>query len=263
MGHFSGLDHSQINVDLFQGGFSTCNVDELAGLPLMFPVLFCQSRKSAGLPIVAPDDAAWISKLYPNATFASTYGTISGFILSSDGITQVQGVNVIARRVDDPNTAADESKRIAVSVVSGFLFTGNPGQAITGDNTNGSSFGSRNPALIGYYEIPVPAGNYTVQVENIHQSFTGGSSVGPLDPPAITYGAQEYWHRFESAYDDLNQIDPIAVQVGQTVSNINIILNQTPPRFDSLEDGQVRLNVPEEPFVLRPSLLPWQAETAA
>jgi hypothetical protein len=263
MGHFSGLDHSQINVDLFQGGPSTCNVDELAGLPLMFPVLFCQSRKSAGLPILAPDDAAWISKLYPNSAFASNYGTISGFVFFSDGITHVQGVNVIARRVDDPNTTADESKRIAVSVVSGFLFTGNPGQAITGNNTNGSSFGSRNPALIGYYEIPVPAGTYTVQTENINASFTGGSSVGPLDPPAITYGAQEYWHHFESAFDDPNQKDPITVPAGQTVSNVNIILNQTPPRFDSLEDGEVRLNLPVEPFVFRQSLPPWQTEAEA
>jgi hypothetical protein len=64
IGHFSGLDHSQINLDLFQSGVvGNCNVDELAGLPLMFPVAFCQSRKSAGLPILAPDDVAWISKL--------------------------------------------------------------------------------------------------------------------------------------------------------------------------------------------------------
>jgi hypothetical protein len=239
MGHFSGLDHSQINLDLFQSGnVDNCNVDELAGLPLMFPVAFCQSRKSAGLPILAPDDVAWISKLYPNSSFSSNYGTISGFILFSDGITHVQGLNVIARRVDDPSTPEDESKRIAVSVVSGFMFTGNPGQSITGDNTSGSTLGSRNPALIGYYEIPVPPGTYTVQVENLDAAFTGGSSVGPLDPPAITYGAYEYWHQYESAFDDPSKKDPLTVQAGQKLSNINIILNQTPPRFDQFEDGE-------------------------
>jgi hypothetical protein len=263
MGHFSGLDHSQINFDLFQGGPSTCDTDSLAGLPLMFPILFCQSRKSAGLPILSPDDAAWISKLYPNASFAGSYGTISGFVFFSDGITHVQGLNVIARRVDDPSTPQDESRRIAVSVVSGFSFTGNPGQALTGNNTGGSSFGSRNPALIGYYEIPVPPGSYTVQTENISPSFEGGSSVGPLDPPAITYGAQEYWHHFESAFDDAGQRDPIAVQAGQTVGNINFILNQTPPRFDSLEDGEVLLQVPQRPFVFRQSRPPWQTEASA
>jgi hypothetical protein len=253
MGHFSGLDHSQINLDLFQGESSNCDIDSLAGLPLMFPILFCQSRKSAGLPIIAPDDAAWISKLYPNASYSNNYGAISGFVFFSDGITHVQGLNVIARRADDPATSQDESRRIAVSVVSGFSFTGNPGQSLTGDNTNGSSFGSRNPALIGYYEIPVPAGTYTVQTENLDSSFTGGSSVGPLDPPAVTYSAQEFWHHFESAFDDVGQRDPITVQAGQNVSNINFILNQTSPRFDSLEDGEVRLITPQHPFVFRQS----------
>ncbi len=254
MGHFSGLDHSQINVDLYQNGFvNNCPVDELAGLPLMFPVEFCQSRKSAGLPILAPDDMAWISKLYPNSAYSANYGVISGFVFFSDGITAVQGVNVIARRVDDPTTPENESMRIAFSVVSGFSFTGNPGQNITGDNTAGSSFGSRNPALIGYYEIPVTPGTYTVQIENIDSSFTGGSSVGPLDPPAVTYGANEYWHQYESAFDNPAQKDPITVQAGQKISNIDFIMNQTPPRFDLFEDGETERIVPKIPMVMRPT----------
>lgn len=257
MGHFSGLDHSQINLDLFQSGaVNNCNLDELAGLPLMFPVEFCQSRKSAGLPILAPDDMAWISKLYPNSTYASNYGTISGFIFFSDGITHVQGLNVIARRVDDPNTPQNESQRIAVSVISGYSFTGNPGQTISGTNSTGSSFGSRNPALIGYYEIPVTPGTYTIQTENIDSAFVVGSSVGPLDPPAVTYGAAEYWHNYESAFDNSAQHDPITVQAGQKISNINIILNGTPPRFDQFEDGEVRLGPVDDPFVFRPSRAP-------
>lgn len=254
MGHFSGLDHSQINVDLYQNGLvNNCPVDELAGLPLMFPVEFCQSRKSAGLPILAPDDMAWISKLYPNNAYSANYGVISGFVFFSDGVTAVQGVNVIARRVDDPTTPENESMRIAFSVVSGFLFTGNPGQSITGDNTAGSSFGSRNPALIGYYEIPVTPGTYTVQIENIDSSFTGGSSVGPLDPPAVTYGANEYWHQYESAFDNPAQKDPITVQAGQKISNIDFIMNQTPPRFDLFEDGETERIVPKIPMVMRPT----------
>jgi len=248
LGHFSGLGHSQINLDLYQSGFvGNCPLDELAGLPLMFPVEFCQSRKSAGLPILAPDDVAWISKLYPNSTYASSFGTISGFIFFSDGITHVQCLNVIARRVDNPSTPENESQRIASSVVSGFQFTGNPGQSISGDNTGGSSLGSRNPALIGYYEIPVTPGTYTLQTENIDAAFTGGSSVGPLDPPALTYGAFEYWHPNESAFDDPSVKGSVIVQAGQKLSNINIILNQTPPRFDLFEDGEAQLKQP--PFL--------------
>ncbi len=259
MGHFLGLGHSQINLAMYQSGYvNNCPVDGLAGLPLMFPIEFCQSRKSAGLPILAPDDIAWISKLYPSGTYAANYGTISGFVLFSDSITHVQGVNVIARRVDDPNTPQDESQRIAVSVVSGYLFTGNPGQRVTGDNTAGSEFGSRNPALIGYYEIPVTPGTYTIQTENIDSSFTGGSSVGPLDPPVNSPGAPEYWHAYESAFDNTTQADPVTVTAGQKISNLNFILNGTPPRFDPNEDGEVRGVVPENPLVFRPSHAPRQ-----
>jgi len=252
LGHFSGLDHSQINLDLLlNGDVNNCNVDELAGLPLMFPVLFCQSRKSVGLPILSPDDAAWISKLYPGPAFAANYGTLSGFVFFSDGISAVQGLNVVARRVDDPSTTIDESKRVAVSGVSGFSFTGNPGQSITGDNTNGSFLGSRNPGLIGYYEIPVPPGTYTIQTENIDVAFTGGSSLGPLDPPALVASGAEYWHNYESAFDDPAQYDPVAVTAGQKISNLNFILNHTAPRFDNFEDGEARLELPKIPFLLR------------
>lgn len=264
MGHFLGLDHSQINLQMYQQGYmGNCPIDGLAGLPLMFPIEFCQSRKSAGLPILAPDDAAWISKLYPNGTYAANYGTISGFVFFSDGITHTQGVNVIARRVDDPTTPEDESQRIAVSVVSGYTFTGNPGQSVTGNNSAGSSFGSRNPALIGYYEIPVTPGTYTIQVENIDASFVGGSNVGPLDPPAASFGFPEYWHAFESAFDDVTKKDPVTVTAGQKISNLNFILNGTPPRFDPNEDGEVRRMAPEHPLVFRPSRAPRQWGAAA
>jgi hypothetical protein len=239
LGHFSGLDHSQINVDvLYTQQPDNCKTDSLAGLPLMFPYAFCQSRSSAGLPILSADDVAWISKLYPAASFATTYGTISGNILFSDGLTHAQGVNVIARRVDDSGTPQDESIRSAVSVVSGFRFTGNPGQALTGDNAAGDRTGSRTPTLIGYYEIPVPAGTYTVEVESVSYEFTGGSGLGPLDPPVpMPGGVPKFWNSHQNAFNPPKGKETITVAPGQTIRGINIILNGTQPRFDQFEDG--------------------------
>ena len=46
---------------------------------------FCQARKDVGLPVLSPDDVAWISALYPNAQTANGYGLISGVIYFSDG----------------------------------------------------------------------------------------------------------------------------------------------------------------------------------
>ena len=257
-GHFSGLDHSQVNVDVLNQTPGSCSVQDLAGLPLMFPFAFCQARISAGLPQLAPDDIAWISKLYPDPSFSSSHGTISGFIFFSDGVTQAQGVNVIARQVAD-------QRGVAVSVVSGYLFTGNPGQSVTanylpcnppsacpggfaGNNSGGSVFGSRDPLFIGFYEIPVPAGDYTVQVESIDPFFAGGSSVGPLNPPIPNPGAIETWDLGESSTDNPNDRSPITVSPGGLVPDINIILNGTGPRFDSFESsGMTPLKWPPPP----------------
>ncbi|MBI1737760.1 MAG: hypothetical protein HYR58_00745, partial [Acidobacteria bacterium] len=269
-GHFAGLDHSQINVSVFNGNPGACSADNLAGLPLMFPVLFCQARATAGLPILSPDDLAWISRLYPETSsgpgqtpFNSSYGTIRGTIYFSDGVSQAQGVNVIARRVSDGNALngdevsqaqgvnviarrvsdgnalnGDESKRIAFSAVSGYRFTGRPGQSVT-TNSPPSNFGSRDPQLIGVYEIPVTPGTYTVQVESIHSGFAFGSSVGPVDPPIANPGLDEFWNTGESATDSPSLSSTITVAVGQTVSNIDIILNGTASRFDAFESAEL------------------------
>ncbi len=252
-GHFLGLDHSQINLAAFQS--NNCDADDLAGMPLMFPILYCDARLSYGLPTLSPDDVAWVSRLYPGPTFASSYGTISGYILFPDAVTPLQGVNVIARRVDDPNTPQDESKRIAVSSVSGYLFTGFPGQSITahylpcspasqcppdgylGGGALPSRYGSRNPQFIGYYEIPVPPGTYTVEIESIYSSFSGGSGVGPVDPPIALSVPAEFWDDNESPIDLPQTKTPITVSPGQTIKNINIIINGTFTRFDQYEDS--------------------------
>ncbi len=245
-GHFVGLDHSQINVSILNGQPLACSADNLAGLPLMFPVLFCQARLTAGLPILSPDDLAWISRLYPETgsapgqvPFNSAYGTISGTIFFSDGITQAQGVNVIARRVSDGNAGnGDETRRIAFSVVSGYRFTGQPGQNVT-TTSPPSDFGSRNPQLIGTYEIPVTPGTYTVQVESVDPGFDFGSGVGPLSVPIPNPGLDEFWNTGESATDTPSLTSTITVTAGQTVSNIDIILNGTAARFDAFESADL------------------------
>jgi hypothetical protein len=250
MGHFIGLDHSQINLDAFLAGVTPCDVDELAGLPLMFPISFCQARKDAGLPVLSVDDVSWISSLYPNANTTLGYGTISGVVFFGDGISQAQGVNVIARLIDDPNTPQDESRRVAVSSVSGYLFTGNPGQSVTAslspseNNTDGTPSGSRSAALIGYYQMALPPGTYTVEVESIYDQFVGGSSVGPLDPPIPAPGAPKFWNQNQSAYNLPLQRDTITVHAGDRITGIDIILNAPYPRFDQYEDSGQLMDSP-------------------
>jgi hypothetical protein len=221
-------------------------VDDLAGLPLMFPYAVCQAKSVAGLPMLAPDDLAWISKLYPETVnaapdkvpFSTRYATIRGTILFSDEVTHVQGLNVIARDTLKP-------RRIAVSVWSGYLFTSWPGQTITGSNDSGSPFGSRNPLLIGAYDISVPipatgSASYHVWVESF-SPLLEGASFGPLYPPIPNPGRDEYWNTNESATDSVSEKTVITLTAGAERSDINIILNGTPPRFDSFESARLWL----------------------
>ena len=239
-GHMIGLDHSQINLDCLTVGPGAPSCD-LQGLPTMFPVLIDAVEMST----LATDDIAGISALYPTSNFASSTGRITGHVLFSYGQTPAQGFNVIARKTDNPLV-------IAVSNVSGFLFTADAGNPVY--PWPGSDFGSRDPALIGFYDIPgLPPGDYTVGVEAIHNSepipFVLGSGLGPIGdlgfqfplpsllptPPPCT---PEYLVSGATATCSSAAAAVIPVAAGSAVSTgTDVILIGTPPRYDAWEDG--------------------------
>jgi hypothetical protein len=104
-----------------------------------------------------------------------------------------------------------------------------------------SPFGSRDQTLIGFYELRgLPPGDYTVEVEAIHREFVLGSGVGPISGfLGFNFplpGPPEFWNANESATDNPGDSTPVPVAAGPAVEDINIILNQTPPRFDAWED---------------------------
>jgi hypothetical protein len=244
-GHFAGLDHSQLNTEVLTQGYPNCLVNDLAGLPLMFPYAVCQAKSAAALPMLAPDDLAWITRLYPETANAppnkvpynTVYGTIRGAILFSDGETHAQGLNVIARDTLKP-------RRVAVSVFSGYLFTTWPGQPGLGGNADPSPFGSTDPLLMGEFDILVPPGSYNVWVESFSPMLTG-ADFSTLYPPIPNPGADEFWDSAESATDSVASKTVVTVSAGSERSNINIILNGTPPRFDSFESARLW---PHEPL---------------
>lgn len=208
IGHFSGLGHSQVNVNCF----NPCGADDLAGLPTMFPFLVHDSMIT-----LSPDDIGWISRFYPAASFATTHGTITGHVFFSDGESHAQLVNVIARRVD---TGGNQDRTTAVSSVSGYQFKFFHGNSIT--NAQPDGFGTEAPDALGLFEIPVPAGNYTIEVETINENFVDGSSVGGpiLIPMPGTAPAPS---------------GPISVAAGATSTGNDVTLIGTPPRFDQFE----------------------------
>ncbi len=206
-GHYINLDHSQVNLELaFDNDPSN---DE--GIPTMFPLALDNDSKVS----LHLDDIATISTLYPQPTFLTSTGTISGEVLLGDGVTPFQGANVIARNTSDPI-------HDAISAVSGALFLNNLGG------------GSDDSSLEGAYVISgLPSGNYTVEVEPVSQRFTGGSSVNPLDPPAIFPASREFYNgEDESGLIELDLPDDkteIVVLKEESVEGIDILLNTLEP----------------------------------
>jgi len=206
-GHYVNLDHSQINLlEAFDGNPS--NDDAIA---TMFPFLVSGAAASS----LHLDDAVAVSTLYPDPSFATGFGTIAGAVYRSDGSTLFQGAYVVARAGSDPRITA-------VGMASGArYFPGNPG-------------GPPVAALEGAYTIPgLPADDYTIEIEEIDSGFTGGSSVGPVDPPASLPGLPEFYNGGNEAGtdppDDPAVATTIAVAAGATTSGIDVIINGFPP----------------------------------
>jgi hypothetical protein len=234
-GHLIGLDHSQINLNCLTE--TSCSDDDLAGLPMMFPILLNETTAT-----LKTDDEAALSVLYPAPSFETTTGRIQGRILFSDGQTPAQGYNVIARRVGDP-------RRTGVSCVSGFLFTAGAGNPLVPEGNDTEFFyGSREQSLIGYYDIPgLPPGDYTIEVEAINNSeehpFVDGSSVGPIGNdlgfqyklPGIC--DPQYLNNPSSSSDSCSAKSVVTVGAGTIVdAQTDVIFLGTPLRYDAWED---------------------------
>jgi hypothetical protein len=235
-GHLIGLDHSQINLNCLTAAL--CPADDLNGVPLMFPTLIDGMQAT-----LKTDDLSAVSALYPAANFGSTTGRIQGRVFFSDGRTPAQGYNVVARKVSDP-------RRTAVSSVSGFLFTASAGNPLApiGSDTE-QFFGSRDQALIGYYDLPgLPPGEYTVEVEALNNSgdtpFVEDSGVGPIGTyfgfqyklPGICH--PQYLKYPSSPADSCASKTNVNAAAGTVVNtNTDIIFLGTPPRYDAWEDG--------------------------
>ena len=185
LGNVLGLGWSQLNVNVSTGNPHP-TADDYAGFPVMHymdsincvPITVCYPNPYQ----LAPDDLAGLSRLYPPATSPSNTARIHGsvFFVNHFGAEgqPMQGVNVFARWID-PSTGLP-SHQYSVSSVSGFLFTGNAGNPITGlidslGNAYGE-FGSANQTLEGFFDLgglPIPIAEGTAQYQ---------LSVEPLDP---------------------------------------------------------------------------------
>lgn len=210
IGNVLGLGWSQLNVNVQTGSPAPTPAD-YAGFPVMHftdssycaPITRCYSNPYQ----LSTDDVAAISRLYPVTTqnqpgfpgkqvFSSSTARIHGSVWFTDArgnrTQPMQGVNVVARWID-PSTGSP-SRQYAASSVSGFLFTGNAGNPITGfDDALGDPFsewGSNNSEVEGFFDLaglPLPNGGsaqYQLSVEGLDPKWSPG--VGPYSPGPVS-----------------------------------------------------------------------------
>lgn len=211
-GHASNFDHTQVNGHFFIGdtddpGFALYGAPP-AGVGIaniMFPFSL-GGGNDANTP--NRDDLTTAEFLYGNGTGAS--GVISGSILRSDGTTPLQGANVIARNTANPF-------RDAVSSVSGYAYS--PAGLGPGPTPSG---------LEGAYDLRglTPGANYTIEKVQVNSRFTGGSRVGPIDPPVEITDEEFYNGPAEAASNPPD--DPLAfTTVSASAGGIDIICAAT------------------------------------
>ncbi len=198
LGHVIGLGWSQMNLNVITGHPHPTAAD-YAGFPVMHfmdpvtcvPITVCYANPYQ----LAPDDIAALSRLYPagpQATTARIYGSVYFVDHKGAEAQPMQGVNVIARWID-PSTNLP-SDQYGASSISGFLFTGNVGNPVTGltDPLGNlySEFGSSDPTLEGFFDLgglPIPNGastaQYQLSVEALDPLWSAG--VCPYHPAQV------------------------------------------------------------------------------
>ncbi len=148
IGHFLGLDHSQVNLEA-----ATDDDDSNDNLiTTMFPTFIIGNGDNFKTP--ARDDQVGLAQLYPNSLFTSSTWTLTGTVFDTDGDTELQCANLVARNISDPFVDA-------IAALSGDF-------ADAGDEN-------------GEYEIPglTLGATYSLEVEPIASGFTGSSGYTP------------------------------------------------------------------------------------
>ena len=131
LGHFIGLDHTQLDSSQ---GLPTANY------PLMYPIAFRNT------PTLGDDDISAVTQLYPDTAASTTFGTLTGNFRLADGVTPVRGANIWVRENTTGKVYSSVSDYLGLNT-GGFRMTLPPGtytlraEAIDAQFTGGSSVG--------------------------------------------------------------------------------------------------------------------------
>jgi len=162
IGHLMGMDHAQVNPESYRTcGSAVCPREVSEDLPTMFPILL----EGAEMGTLHEDDIQYFTRLYGSDAALESTCSVSGTVYQQDGVTELRGVEVVARNADPSLEKTD-----ALAFVSGAQAPRQNGQC-KGD--------------CGQYLITglAPGETYKLCAQKIDSHFVGGSGMEPLDTP--------------------------------------------------------------------------------
>ncbi len=139
IGHFFGLDHSQVNINNQETASGLCSTTSHDNYPVMYPFI-CRETD------LHSDDISAVSALYPAVNLNDNFGALQGRFVNESG-NPILGANIWVENIVSGET---------YSIVSDYLRQGT-----------------------GYYKLLLPEGTYTLHANSINTLFYSGSGVGP------------------------------------------------------------------------------------
>ncbi len=209
LGHFIGLDHTQI---LRHVAWDYVGANDVY-VPQMFPMKTDDESFRVGL---VGDDRLAVSSLYPDSSVAFRTGGIRGVVRREE--EEIPGVNIVARRVDSLTNEI-------YSAVSGTYERGR-----------------------GTFELHgIPTGNYQLGIEPIDPLFRGSSSVGQYanyySGQSFRNPIQSrFYHRENNPLNSRSQWSPIRIFAGRMISGIEIDAGTEVTTNDELDTVLLALN---------------------
>ncbi len=258
-GRALGLGASSVNGDfLLENGpsspFSAVAADDVE---LMYPI----DLEGRTEPRLTRDDISGLLALYGQSPQgAPGLGAIAGRVLTPNGVDGADGVNVIARRIDDPRVAASV---ISEPVTGAFTIVGLPPgdyrvEVTDAARYNGAVFAD--PIRTALKRTPT---EYAIAFGPVQSE---PRVIGPFPYPPERYnGPHESNH---AAIDDPSEHTAVSVVANQTTGDVEIVLNNpTPARllypWISNRAGQFESVLTANNYGDRPTLVTLTATRAA
>jgi hypothetical protein len=254
-GHFAGpLDHAQINGNIAVGSTSAAlpaGLTRAAAYDLFAPfietlfpfVLFPAPGSTEALDTgyfiasLDEDTRNAMSNLYPTPEYAATSTGITGrvFFRSGDTKVPVDGMNVVARRIDQggyPPPAGTVAFPQPPAFDADGIPAPPPPQAATDSLASVSSAVTGLDHGFGGYEIRgLAPGDYMVMLQRINPSAIGGSSIGPSTFQPTLPVNEQYFDR-DGTSRDVAVFTPVTVGPGNVRPAVDLEvlgLDTSPP----------------------------------